>query len=308
MRPLIVLVRRFATKPPSERTWSVQALLRGNGEESTGSHEDASATASQAQHAVIDDAVLDRLSAQACLPLDGVDREALKTDISRTLAFIEQVQLVDTTGVEPLVSLSEFSHDHLREDAPTKDSAVDVLANAPEKFQDFFVAPRESYFHGAGEDAEFSGAEDTKAHSVVKIEGLRVLRDALSTGWSPTLILTTHDETDAVGKLLLKHGINDAHKRATTTNTSKTTTNTTTTTTNTNTHTTHTTTNTNTPLRLYAAPRSMVESVMRQPRLTPVISVGPVPSPPPVPPPPSFPPGITLAVSVACQDPNNMGR
>ena len=82
-------------QPCVDQKWSVQALVK------------PPATAASKASA-IDDELLDRLGKQACIPLDNVDREQLKRDLTRTVAFIEQIQAVDTTGVEPLVSLSEF--------------------------------------------------------------------------------------------------------------------------------------------------------------------------------------------------------
>lgn len=68
--------------------------------------------------------------------------EPLRLELSNILGFIEQLSAVNTDGIEPLRSVAQTTLS-LRPDAVTENAqAQSVLANAPEKSQDFFVVPK----------------------------------------------------------------------------------------------------------------------------------------------------------------------
>ena len=68
--------------------------------------------------------------------------DAMPGELSKILAFVEQLNSVDTTGVEPLLSVSQVTLP-LRPDVVTDGARQDkVLSNAPEKMQGFFVVPK----------------------------------------------------------------------------------------------------------------------------------------------------------------------
>lgn len=74
----------------------------------------------------LDDAALDRFSAQLGAILD----------------YIDQLKALDVTGVEPLVHAGDFVN-VLREDAPRPGVTADeALANAPERTGPYFVVPK----------------------------------------------------------------------------------------------------------------------------------------------------------------------
>lgn len=62
----------------------------------------------------MDEKLVERLCSLAALSLESEAQTAkLKTDLLRTICFIEKIQRVDTNGIEPLVSLSEFRYNIL---------------------------------------------------------------------------------------------------------------------------------------------------------------------------------------------------
>ena len=91
----------------------------------------------------IDEATLDRIAELARLDVsDPTARAALLTDMQRVFDFVEKLNEVDTTGVEPLIFMTE-EHDVLREDIASLDiSKADALKNAPVKDSDYFKVPR----------------------------------------------------------------------------------------------------------------------------------------------------------------------
>lgn len=91
----------------------------------------------------ITDATLDRIAELARLDVgDAASRSQLLGDMQRVINFMEKLNEVDTTGVEPLIFMTEGS-DVLREDvARLEISKAEALKNAPVKDSDYFKVPR----------------------------------------------------------------------------------------------------------------------------------------------------------------------
>jgi len=91
----------------------------------------------------ITDATLDRIAELARLDVsDAASRTQLLGDMQRVIDFVEELNMVDTTGVEPLIFMTEGS-DVLREDvARLEISKAEALKNAPVKDSDYFKVPR----------------------------------------------------------------------------------------------------------------------------------------------------------------------
>jgi aspartyl-tRNA(Asn)/glutamyl-tRNA(Gln) amidotransferase subunit C len=70
------------------------------------------------------------------------DLAPLAADLSRILAFAEQLAEVDVEGVEPMTSVTPMKLKQ-REDVVTDgDRRDDVLANAPASAEGFFTVPK----------------------------------------------------------------------------------------------------------------------------------------------------------------------
>ncbi|MBK7751548.1 MAG: Asp-tRNA(Asn)/Glu-tRNA(Gln) amidotransferase subunit GatC [Flavobacteriales bacterium] len=91
----------------------------------------------------LDDATLDRIAELARLDFsDPARRAAMLKDMERVLAFVEKLNEVDTSGVEPLIFMTE-EENVLREDhAVLSISKQDALRNASVKDSDYFKVPR----------------------------------------------------------------------------------------------------------------------------------------------------------------------
>ncbi|HQW88178.1 MAG TPA: Asp-tRNA(Asn)/Glu-tRNA(Gln) amidotransferase subunit GatC [Flavobacteriales bacterium] len=91
----------------------------------------------------LDDATLDRIAELARLDFsDPARRAAMLKDMERVLSFVEQLNQVDTRGVEPLVFMTD-EENVLREDVALPGvSKQDALRNAPVKDSDYFKVPR----------------------------------------------------------------------------------------------------------------------------------------------------------------------
>lgn len=78
----------------------------------------------------------------ARLKVEEKDLERYGAQLTNILKFVEQLDEVKTDNVEPLANVVDIKL-RLRDDAVT-DGGVqqDVLANAPEKMEGFFVVPK----------------------------------------------------------------------------------------------------------------------------------------------------------------------
>lgn len=91
----------------------------------------------------IEEATLDRIAELARLDYsDPAARAAILADMEKVLSFVERLNEVDTTGVEPLIFMTDEA-DVLREDvAETTITKQEALMNAPVKDSDYFKVPR----------------------------------------------------------------------------------------------------------------------------------------------------------------------
>ncbi len=90
----------------------------------------------------VDEATTRRVAHLARIRVRDGDLPALAADLSRILAFAEQLAEVDVEGVEPMASVTPMRL-RLREDAVTEGGIREaVLANAPETEAGFFAVPK----------------------------------------------------------------------------------------------------------------------------------------------------------------------
>lgn len=90
----------------------------------------------------VDDALIDKLSKLAMLQFNDEEREEIKTDLQKMIGFIDKLQELDTTGVEPLLHLSN-NMDVLRQDVPgNMINRNQALQNAPQHDDLYFKVPK----------------------------------------------------------------------------------------------------------------------------------------------------------------------
>ncbi|MCB9170468.1 MAG: Asp-tRNA(Asn)/Glu-tRNA(Gln) amidotransferase subunit GatC [Flavobacteriales bacterium] len=91
----------------------------------------------------LDETTLDRIAELARLDVsDPARRAELLKDMQRVLDFVEKLNEVDTTGVEPLIFMTDEVN-VLREDVAERTiTHEDALRNAPVKDSDYFKVPK----------------------------------------------------------------------------------------------------------------------------------------------------------------------
>ena len=90
----------------------------------------------------LDHATVRRIASLARIRVEEHEVDDLCHELNGILGWIEQLNEVDVTGVEPMTTAVEASAP-LREDAVTDGGdAARVLANAPKSADGFFVVPK----------------------------------------------------------------------------------------------------------------------------------------------------------------------
>ena len=90
----------------------------------------------------VDTATVKRVARLARIAVTDGEAEDLRGSLNAILGFVEQLNEVDVTGVEPMVSVVPIAMKK-REDAVTDGGkADDVTANAPESDEHFFAVPK----------------------------------------------------------------------------------------------------------------------------------------------------------------------
>ena len=86
--------------------------------------------------------LIDKLSLLARLEIKPEEKDKLQSDMKELIGFIEKLQELDTTGIEPLMHLTEeinvLRADEVRGSATRKEA----LENAALKNDAFFMVPK----------------------------------------------------------------------------------------------------------------------------------------------------------------------
>lgn len=91
---------------------------------------------------IISDETIEYVSILAKLELSDEEREQAKQDMGRMLDYIDQLNELDTEGVEPMSHVFPV-HNVFREDVVTNgDDREAILKNAPEEKDGAFMVPR----------------------------------------------------------------------------------------------------------------------------------------------------------------------
>ena len=90
---------------------------------------------------IISDETIDYVGILAKLELSGEEKEQAKADMGRMLDYIDKLNELDTTGVEPMSHV--FSVQNVfREDVVTNgDECEEILRNAPSEKDNMFMVP-----------------------------------------------------------------------------------------------------------------------------------------------------------------------
>ena len=90
----------------------------------------------------INDETVDKLANLAKLEFSVEDKESIKQDLSSIITWIDKLNELDTSNVEPLIYMSNEMNVLRKDELNNSVSHEDALLNAPKKDSDYFRVPK----------------------------------------------------------------------------------------------------------------------------------------------------------------------
>jgi aspartyl-tRNA(Asn)/glutamyl-tRNA(Gln) amidotransferase subunit C len=90
----------------------------------------------------LDEATVARIARLARIAVPADELAPLATELSRILEWIEQLNEVDTDGVPPMTSVAAMRLAWRADQVSDGGRPEDILANAPERQDGYFVVPK----------------------------------------------------------------------------------------------------------------------------------------------------------------------
>lgn len=90
----------------------------------------------------VNDALVDKLANLARLQFNADEKEGIKNDLQRMIQFVEKLNELDTTGIEPLLHMSEQVNVLREDEVQGSISTAEGLKNAPAHDEQFFKVPK----------------------------------------------------------------------------------------------------------------------------------------------------------------------
>lgn len=86
--------------------------------------------------------LIDHLAHLSRLEFSEREKDTLKHDLQRMIAFVEKLKEVDTDEVEPLLHMGKQVNAWREDEVKGSISRKEALKNAPRKNEEFFLVPR----------------------------------------------------------------------------------------------------------------------------------------------------------------------
>ena len=90
----------------------------------------------------VNDTLVEKLAHLARLKFDDAEKEAIKYDLQKMIRFVEKLNELDTTGIEPLLHMSGNVHVLRKDEIKGSISREEGLQNAPVHDGLFFKVPK----------------------------------------------------------------------------------------------------------------------------------------------------------------------
>jgi aspartyl-tRNA(Asn)/glutamyl-tRNA(Gln) amidotransferase subunit C len=90
----------------------------------------------------IDDSLIEKLAHLSRLEFNEEETQEIKNDLQKMLGFIDKLNELDTTGVQPLLHMSDNVNIFRKDEVKGEISRNDVFRNAPLHDDEFFKVPK----------------------------------------------------------------------------------------------------------------------------------------------------------------------
>lgn len=90
----------------------------------------------------VDIATVKRVARLARIAVDEEDAGRMAGELNTILGFVEQLNEVDVSGVEPMTSVIPMEMKKRQDGVTDGNKAADIVANAPATEEGFFLVPK----------------------------------------------------------------------------------------------------------------------------------------------------------------------
>ena len=90
----------------------------------------------------LDNATVRTIANLARIAVTDEELEPLARELSGIMGFVEQLSEVDTDGIAPMASVADLNLPRRADEVTDGGYPDKVLANAPERFDGFFLVPK----------------------------------------------------------------------------------------------------------------------------------------------------------------------
>jgi aspartyl-tRNA(Asn)/glutamyl-tRNA(Gln) amidotransferase subunit C len=90
----------------------------------------------------VNDALIEKLAHLSRLEFNEAEKEEIKSDLEKMIGFIDKLNELDTTGVEPLLHMSDNVNVFRKDEVKGELKREDVFKNAPLHDDQFFKVPK----------------------------------------------------------------------------------------------------------------------------------------------------------------------
>jgi aspartyl-tRNA(Asn)/glutamyl-tRNA(Gln) amidotransferase subunit C len=90
----------------------------------------------------VTDALVEKIAHLARLDFPEGEKAALKEDLQRMIHFVQKLEELDTTGVQPLLHMSDVVNNLREDEVQGSISTADALKNAAHHNDRFFLVPK----------------------------------------------------------------------------------------------------------------------------------------------------------------------
>lgn len=90
----------------------------------------------------VDDALIEKLAELSMLQFNDAEKEEIKADLQKMIGFIDKLQELDTTGVEPLMHMSEEYNILRADEVGPMLNQQEALKNALNHDDKYFQVPK----------------------------------------------------------------------------------------------------------------------------------------------------------------------
>ncbi len=90
----------------------------------------------------VDEATVRHIAKLARIRISDADARTLEGELTGILEWVEQLEEVDTDGVDPMTSVVAMEMKKRKDEVTDGGLADDVVKNAPERSDNFFVVPK----------------------------------------------------------------------------------------------------------------------------------------------------------------------